>query len=116
MSYKKMQSVYIIEKDNKAIKIGFSQKAEEWIRKLTEKGDFKITNSYFTEPCSNAHKIKHEMQLKYKENRISGEWFLISFDESVDLLKSIFKQKACLSPKEYKLITPEDIEEAFSVK
>lgn len=116
MIYKAMQSIYIIEKEGKAIKIGFSQESEKYIRKILGRGDFEVTNSYYTEPCSNAHEIKFELQSKYKEKKIKGEWFAVPFNESVELLKTIFEQRASLTPKQVKVITLEEIEEAYARK
>lgn len=114
--YKKMQGVYIIEKEDGAVKIGISQEAQKRIRTLSKQGGFKIVNQFHTEPCSNAHEIKREMHIKHKEFRVDGEWFKMSFDTGVDALKNIFNAKASFSPKEEKILFPEDIEELFAQK
>lgn len=114
--YKEMQSIYVVEKESGAVKIGISQDAEKRIRTLSKQGGFKIMNLFHTNPCSNAREIEHQMHIKYKEFRIDGEWFKVSFDDSVKSLKEIFDKKASFIPKEDKVIFPEDIEELFALK
>lgn len=114
--YKKMQSVYIVEKEDGAVKIGISQDVQKRIRALSKQGGFKVVNQFYTEPCSNAHEIEREMHLKYKRFRIDGEWFKISFDTGVSALKNTFNTNASFSPKEEKILHPEDIEEIFAKK
>ena len=111
-----MQCIYVVEKESGAVKIGISQDVEKRIRTLSKQGGFKIMNLFYTNPCSNAREIEHQMHIKYKGFRIDGEWFKVSFDDSVKSLKEIFNKKATLIPEESKVIFPEDIEEIFARK
>ena len=114
--YIKMQSIYVVEKENGVVKIGISQDAEKRVRALSKQGGFKIVNLFYTKPCSNAYEIEREMHTRYKESRIDGEWFDISFEKAVKSLKTLFDKNASLVPKESKVNTMEDIEQAFSQK
>ncbi len=113
---KTMQSIYIVEKEGGAIKIGISQDAVKRMRALSKQGGFKIMNQFCTNACSNAHDIKREMHIKYQNFRIDGEWFNVSFGDSVKVLKEIFDKKASFVPKLGKAPFPEDIEELFAQK
>lgn len=112
----KMQSIYVVEKENGAVKIGISQDVEKRVHALSKQGGFKIVKLFYTKPCSNAHEIEREMHTRYKELRIDGEWFNISFEKAVKSLKSLFDENASLVPKKSKVMTIEDIEQAFSQK
>lgn len=114
--YIKMQSIYIVEKENGTVKIGISQDAEKRVHVLSKQGGFKISNLFYTKPCSNAHEIEREMHTRYKESRIDGEWFDLSFEKAVKSLKTLFNKNASFVPKESKVMTMEDIEQAFSQK
>lgn len=112
--YKKMQSVYIVENENGDIKISVSQNVKSRVHTLSKQGGFKVHDLYYTEPCSNAYAIKKLLHINYKEQEIDGEWFRVPFTKAVDLLKTIFEEKACFNKKTSKVIYPEDIDRLFA--
>lgn len=114
--YIKMQSVYVIKKEDGAVKIGISQDVQKRVNALSKQGGFEIVNQFHTEPCSNAHEIEREMHMKYKKLRIDGEWFNVSFEKAVKALKVLFDKKASLVPKKSKVPSLEDIDALFSQK
>lgn len=110
---KKMKRIYIIESERSAIKIGISQDVEKRIRTLSKQGGFKVKNLYYTEYCSNAYSIEHDIHLMYKDKCIDSEWFDVPFKDAVSALKNMFYERACFIQKTETIIAQEDIDAAF---
>lgn len=111
---KSKQCVYIILADNGKVKIGRTKDVKTRLSALKHSGGFEINDYYNTEYCSNAYYIEKEMHKHYSEFKKIGEWFEISFPESVEYLKLIFSENADFETEYQRIITPQDIDRLTS--
>lgn len=108
-----MKSIYVVENEHNEVRIGISQHASRRIKSLSKQGGFKAVNVYITKACSNSYEIKHLIHKELESYRIDGEWFRISFEDTVKLVNEIFEKKANLVLKKQRTIVPEDIDKMF---
>lgn len=111
---KSKQCVYIILADNGKVKIGRTKDVKTRLSALKHSGGFEINDYYNTEYCSNAYYIEKEMHKHYSEFKKIGEWFEISFPESVEYLKLIFSENADFETEYQRIITPQVIDRLTS--
>lgn len=83
------QFVYVIEKEDSKVKVGFSQTPELRIKTLQRSGGFRITNYKIFGPFQNGCEVETRIHHKLAEQRLIGEWFDISFDEAVSVAENI---------------------------
>lgn len=81
--------VYIIEKEDKLIKIGKTINFEQRLRTLETQGAFKIKRRYISPVCNNYSQLETKMHTFFKEHRTIGEWFNIDFETAVKKLKKM---------------------------
>lgn len=92
---KGMGIVYILEREDKMVKIGISNDFEQRVRNIEMQGGIKIAKSYSSVPCYNYKDLEKKMHYHFKGNRVIGEWFNISFDKAC---KHLDKQEFKLDP------------------
>lgn len=80
--------VYIIERQDKYVKIGRSAQPKTRIRNLQTQGGLDLANSFTSEECSNYKEIEREMHKTLRKHRTIGEWFDIDFNKAVAILKN----------------------------
>ena len=57
------------------------------MNQIVSQSGLSITRSYFTEKTKNAIKIESELHKHFKEKRLNGEFFSISYEEAISELK-----------------------------
>lgn len=88
-SRKEKQSLYIIERESKYIKIGISKNPQKRLNTLKNTGGFECTNKYITKPLDNARDLEQKYHKILEEYRMNGEWFDINFNSAITLLGSV---------------------------
>ena len=88
-SIKKDKSLYLLEFLDNTIKIGVSQDPNKRIKTIINQSGRILKNKYITPIISNAFKIESKMKNKYKQNRLNGEYFKVSYEK---VKKEIIKE------------------------
>ena len=81
--------VYIIQREDGALKIGKASNPTGRIKQISSLGGFEIQNKFISERCGNPYEIENILHNVFKENNISGEWFDVPFDEAVFEMKKL---------------------------
>lgn len=110
-----MKSIYVVENERGLVKIGVSQNVDQRLKTLSKQGGFTICHLYATESCSNAFKIENYVHKCLRKYRINGEWFSVSYEEALKVVKKAYVTMAQLRPKKQKCLTPEDIDSLFKM-
>ncbi len=84
----KDQVVYVFKNEHTGfVKIGVAKDPEQRMRTLANQSGCDLQMVYCTPKCKNAYEIEQAIHKILSESRGIGEWFEISEDEAVDLLK-----------------------------
>lgn len=94
MSSWNWKHIYVMGAENGRIKIGISKNVEERARVIGLEKEVGILNVYKTKLCSNPYAIERLCHEHFNDKRIVGEWFDISFDDAVSVVKNIFNKHA----------------------
>lgn len=86
--------VYVLENSDGDIKIGVSKSIDVRKRTIENQTGKMIINVFTTDLCSNSYSIERELHKHYQSKKIYGEWFHVSYQEAVDLIKEIFNKRA----------------------
>jgi predicted GIY-YIG superfamily endonuclease len=92
----KGKRVYVIENQKGEVKIGVSNNVEVRIKAIQNQTGYKIVSTYFTDICFNPFDVEKEIQNAFEEQKVFGEWFLVSFKNAVKETKEAFRRKALL--------------------
>lgn len=89
------KSIYVMDFGNKEIKIGISKEVQHRMHTHEVNIHKKCKNLYYTEKCSNPFEIEKEIQKKLANSIDFGkEWFKVSYEEAVSVVKKAFEEKA----------------------
>lgn len=91
------QRIYIAEFSDATVKIGISINPDRRVHCLaTQKGAF-LKRYAFSECDKRASKIEKMMHENFKESRINGEYFSISFEDAISKLKEIIGENISIA-------------------
>lgn len=85
----KLGYVYLIENDLGEVKCGRSINAKIRLRSLETQGNLTIKNTFVSEAHSEYFKTETEFHRNFSEFRMKGEWFSVSFNDSVNFINSL---------------------------
>ena len=80
--------VYIVLADDKTVKIGITKHPYTRINQIETASGKEIINWHFSKVCSNYKDIETKMHKYFKNNRLKGEWFNISYGDAKNYLKN----------------------------
>lgn len=86
--------IYVIFSEEKICKIGISQNPKVRMSSIKAFEKTRIIKSYVTESCYNSRELESLAHEHFSDKKIKGEWFEIKFDEAVEYVKQLFKEKA----------------------
>ena len=87
---KNEKRLYIMELDNKTIKIGVSNDVKVRISQIKHSSGATVLRCIFSEYDSQkAYKAEATLHRYFAKNRLNGEFFNVSFDEAVDVLERL---------------------------
>ena len=75
--------LYVLEFCNGTVKIGITKEKEKRMKAISSASGMNILRSYFTEKIDNVQNLEAELHRYFKDNRLNGEFFSISFEEAV---------------------------------
>ncbi len=79
----KNKYLYVLEFTNGTVKIGITKEKERRMQAISSASGMDITRSYFTGKIDNVQSLETELHRHFKDSRLNGEFFNISFDEAV---------------------------------
>ena len=91
----KNKYLYVLEFTNGTVKIGITKEKEKRMRAISSASGMKITRSYFTEKIDNVQNLETELHRHFKDKRLQGEFFDITFEEAVSEVKKRTTEKSC---------------------
>ena len=75
--------VYILQRPDGLIKIGFSTDPTKRLRSLETQGGFDAASAWVSVPVENAKAVEAKAHEKLAEHRVIGEWFKADFDDAI---------------------------------
>ena len=75
--------VYVIENENKKVKIGKSVRPKTRIAEISRMGCTKIVAMHITKKITYYSKFELFIHKHFKQSRVLGEWFNVSYGEIV---------------------------------
>lgn len=75
--------LYVLEFSNGTIKIGITKEKEKRMKAISSASGMDILRSYFTEKICNVQNLETELHKHFKDKRLNGEFFSITFEEAV---------------------------------
>lgn len=90
------KSVYVIQAEDGAVKVGVSGKPESRIKNIQKASGRKIENIWFSPKCSNAFEIESEAKKHFQRSNMNGEWYSCKYQEMLEFVKSKYFQLAKL--------------------
>lgn len=81
--------VYIIENENGRVKIGKSTNPKSRVMNIRSQSGYNIVNSHFSPPLYQYSELESYLHDTFKERRVIGEWFDISYKTVVSYFKSL---------------------------
>lgn len=82
------QHVYVVERGENDVKIGVSTHPEQRIRTIETQGGFEAKRHFIGESVSNGYRVESLVHFKLAEHRKIGEWFCVSFQDAVSVVRS----------------------------
>ncbi len=79
----KNKYLYVLEFTNGTVKIGITKEKEKRMKAISSASGMNITRSYFTEIIDRVQDLETELHRHFKDKRLNGEFFSISFEEAV---------------------------------
>lgn len=83
----KNKYLYVLEFTNGTVKIGITKEKERRMKAISSASGMNITRSYFTEEIDNVQNLETELHRHFKNKRLNGEFFDISFEDAVKEVK-----------------------------
>ena len=84
--------VYILQKENKLVKIGVSVNPEKRINAIRTHGAEKFINVFISSKTESYKEIERQLHSFFKKERVMGEWFNVDFDvakERIEIFSNI---------------------------
>lgn len=83
--------VYVLGMNNETVKIGVTQDFQQRVRTIISGSGLEVLKSHHSHymPSSAAFKIESKLHTKFKDHRVKGEFFRISFPEACDELQKL---------------------------
>lgn len=83
----KNKYLYVLEFSNGTVKIGITKEKEKRMKAISSASGMDVTRSYFTEKIDNVQNLETEIHKNFKDKRLNGEFFSVSFEEAVSEVK-----------------------------
>lgn len=90
--------VYVVENENHRVKIGRSTNPSKRVMSIKSQSGYNIINSYFSPALYQYGELELFLHKVFKESRVRGEWFDISYEEVVSYLQSLDISKWNVEP------------------
>lgn len=90
--------VYVVENENHRVKIGRSTNPSKRVMSIKSQFGYNIINSYFSPVLYQYGELELFLHNVFKESRVRGEWFDISYEEVVSYLQSLDISKWNIEP------------------
>ena len=91
----KNKYIYVLEFTNNTVKIGITKEKEKRMRAISSASGMEITRSYFTEKIDRVQDLETDLHRYFKEKRLKGEFFDITFEEAVSEVEKRTIGKSC---------------------
>lgn len=88
-----MRSLYVIEFEDKSVKIGVSKKPDQRIKTIERNSGRIARNKYISNPISNSFEVERKLKDKLKNDNIRGEFYNSDFNEVVYFINKFFKEE-----------------------
>lgn len=88
---KRKKKVYVFDMSGKFVKIGVSKDTNKRSRQVSTSSGISVTRIYESDLLDDSFLIENKMHTLFKERRILGEFFSVSFEEAVTALKAMTK-------------------------
>jgi transcriptional regulator with XRE-family HTH domain len=85
--------VYIVQRPDGLIKIGFSTDPTKRLRSLETQGGFDAASAWVSVPVENAKAVEAKAHEKLAEHRVIGEWFKADFDDAIQTVVDVLSGK-----------------------
>jgi hypothetical protein len=99
--YKKPGYLYVIEDCHGNVKVGRSINLERRINCVCSSVPQKIVNTYVSERCLEHYFVENYIKKILIDKKIKGEWFRVSFDEAVGLVRQTVELVGLCDDKTY---------------
>lgn len=76
--------LYVLEFENNTVKIGITKEKEKRMKAISSASGMNITRSFFTEKINDVQVLEKELHKHFKDKRLNGEFFRITFKEAVE--------------------------------
>lgn len=83
----KNKYLYVLEFTNGTVKIGITKEKERRMKAISSASGMDITRNFFTEKIDNVQDLETELHRYFKNKRLNGEFFDVSFEEAVEEVK-----------------------------
>ncbi len=87
-----MRSLYVIEFEDKSIKIGVSKNPDQKIKTIERNSGRIVRNKYISNPISNSFEVESKLKDKLKNDNIRGEFYNSNFNEVVYFINNFLKR------------------------
>ena len=85
--------VYILQRPDGLIKVGFSTDPTKRLRNLETQGGFDAVNAWVSIPSENAKSAEHKAHESMADRRVIGEWFNVEFDDALNAVLAALAAK-----------------------
>lgn len=79
----KNKYLYVLEFANGTIKIGITNEKDKRLKAIQSASGMEIKRKYFTNVIENVHILETELHRHFKNNRLKGEFFSVSYEDAV---------------------------------
>jgi len=92
MEQKDKKSLYVIEFEDKSVKIGVSKNPEKRIKTIERNSGRIAMKKYISEQVSNSFEIESKLKNKFKNKNIKGEFYNLDFNKVVYFVNKFLKE------------------------
>lgn len=78
-----VKSVYVIEMENKTVKIGIANDTTRRFREIRAASGMKILRQWISKPTKRAFELERKVHKSLKDYRLNGEYFNISYEKAI---------------------------------
>lgn len=86
------KSLYIIEFEDKVVKIGVSKEPNKRLKTIEHNSGRKIKRSYISEMIQNSFTIEMKLKKMFKQHNMNGEFYDLNYEEVLRFAKKILKE------------------------
>lgn len=97
------QHIYVVERGENDVKIGVSTEPKRRIRTIETQGGFEAKRHFVGESVSNGYAVESFVHAKLAGHRKIGEWFCVSYERAVSVVRSSIDQVGEAITKKHKI-------------